>query len=433
MSGASPDAPPPKYDPLAALRQPNFLFYTVSRVFSTLGNTMLQAAMLWQVWEISGSELSLGFLGLARFFPSLGFSLVGGAVADTYNRRTIILCAQTIPFTCTAVLAVATLGGWVSLWLIYGLVLLLGLASAFEAPARAALLPAIVRPETFANAVTVSSTVQQLSAVCGPAIAGGLIAFASVGAVYSVFLCLAAVAFVTLAFLRYAQNSEARRSVSIAAIKEGLAFLRRQPVVLGSMSLDMFAVVFGGAAMALLPVYATDILDVGAGGYGLLSTATRVGAFLTAFLLVMRPPIQRAGRALIWSVVLFGIATILFGLSHNFILSLVLYMFVGAVDQVSMVMRGITIQLATPDELRGRVSAVNQIFVGTSNQVGAMEAGFAAAVTSATFAVVSGGAAAIGVAGLVGWRNKELYNYTTPGGRDKEITPAPETVASAAG
>jgi MFS family permease len=196
------------------------------------------------------------------------------------------------------------------------------------------------------------------------------------------------------------------------------------------MSLDMFAVILGGGATALLPVYATEVLDVGPSGYGLLSTSMRVGALLMAIVLVLIPPIHRSGRAMIWSVALFGLGTIIFGLSRDFILSLAVYTFIGAADQISVVMRGATIQLATPDELRGRVSAVNQVFIGASNQVGTMESGFAAALTSATFAVVSGGAAAIGIAGLVGWRNKELYAYTTPKGALQEIKPATETVVA---
>lgn len=415
MSEAPPEGALPKHDPLAAVRQPSFVLYTISRVFSTLGQTMFQAAMLWQVYDISHSAINLGVLGLFRFFPTLGLSLIGGAVADTYNRRTIILIAQTAPLTCAIVLAMATFGGWVRLELIYGLVVLLGLAAAFEGPARSALLPAIVRPETFANAVTVSTTVSQLAAVTGPALGGVLIATASVGSVYAVFAVLLVVALITLMMLRYSQVQEGeKRRVSVAAIKEGVSYVRNHQIVLGSMSLDMFAVIFGGGATALLPIYATDILDVGPGGYGLLATTMRIGTFLAAFLLVLLPPIRRAGRALIWSVVFFGIGTIVFGLSREYYLSLASYAFLGAADQISVVMRSTAIQLATPDEMRGRVSAVNQVFIQASNQVGAMESGFMAALTSATFAVVSGGVIAISVAAAAGVWLRELYAYTLP-------------------
>jgi MFS family permease len=417
LNDGSTEAASPKHDPLAALRQPNFVLYTISRTFSSFGQTMFQAGMLWHVYDISHSAIDLGILGLFRFFPTLGLSLVGGAFADTYNRRTIILFAQIAPFFCGVVLAIATFGGWVGLELIYGLVVLLGLAAAFEGPARASLLPAIVRPETFANAVTVSNTVSQLAAVSGPALAGALIATASVGAVYAAYSILLVIALFALLALRYrpADSSESRR-VSLTAIKEGLNYVRGHQVVLGSMSLDLFAVIFGGGATALLPIYAEDILGVGPGGYGVLATTMRIGTFAAAAFLLLLPPIRRAGRALVWSVIFFGIGTIVFGLSREYYLSLAAYAFLGAADQVSVVMRSTTIQLATPDELRGRVSAVNQVFVQASNQVGAMESGFLAAVTSATFAVVSGGVIAISVATAAGIWLRDLYNYVLPSG-----------------
>jgi MFS family permease len=430
LSESSGDLTVPKYDPLAALRQTSFLLYTASRMFSITGQTLLQAVMAWQVYDTSGSALNLGILGLVRFFPSLGMSLIGGAAADTYNRRNIIVIAQSVPLTCAAILAAATFGGWIRLELIFALVLLMGFASAFEGPARSALLPAIVRPDTFANAVTVGSTLQTMGMVSGPALAGAVIATLGVGAAYTVYVGLTLAAIVPLLLLRYRQV-DVGMSVSLDAIKEGVRFVRQRPVLLGAMSLDMFAVVFGGAA-ALLPVYAKDILHVGSEGYGLLTASLEVGAFLMSLVLVFRPPIQKAGRTLIWVVALYGAFTIGFGLSREFILSLVLYGLIGAADQVSVVMRNTIIQLATPDELRGRVSAVASVFIGASNQVGAMESGFVAAVTSATFAVVSGGVAAIGVAGLVGWRIKELYNYETPRGLHLELRPAPEPAASPA-
>jgi MFS family permease len=399
-------------------------------MFSITGQTLLQAVMAWQVYDTSGSALNLGILGLVRFFPSLGMSLIGGAAADTYNRRNIIVIAQSVPLTCAAILAAATFGGWIRLELIFALVLLMGFASAFEGPARSALLPAIVRPDTFANAVTVGSTLQTMGMVSGPALAGAVIATLGVGAAYTVYVGLTLAAIVPLLLLRYRQV-DVGMSVSLDAIKEGVRFVRQRPVLLGAMSLDMFAVVFGGAA-ALLPVYAKDILHVGSEGYGLLTASLEVGAFLMSLVLVFRPPIQKAGKTLIWVVALYGAFTIGFGLSREFILSLVLYGLIGAADQVSVVMRNTIIQLATPDELRGRVSAVASVFIGASNQVGAMESGFVAAVTSATFAVVSGGVAAIGVAGLVGWRIKELYNYETPRGLHLELRPAPEPAASPA-
>jgi MFS family permease len=413
MTGTPGEGDRQKHDPLAALRQPRFVLYTFSRIFSTIGNAALQAILLWHVYELTDSPVSLGILGLVRFLPSLGLSMIGGAAADTYNRRTIITISQTFPFVAGIVLSAATLNDWITVELIYGLVLVIGLASSFENPARQALLPAIVRPETFANAVTVSSTLQSLGMVTG-SLVGGVLVYQNVGASYVVYTCLLAGAMVTMAMLSYEHDTSGpKRSVSVAAIKEGIGFVRGNQVILGAMTLDMFAVIFGGAK-GLLPVYAKDILDAGGFGYGLLLASLEIGASLMALALVVRPPIYRTGKALVYSVAVFGILTAIFGLSRNLYLSILVYMAIGAADEVSVVMRNVIIQLATPDALRGRVSSVNQVFIQASNQLGAMESGFLAALTSATFAVVSGGVAAVGVAGVIGWRMRELYNYVTP-------------------
>ncbi len=401
-----------KHDPLAALRQPQFVLYTTSRMSSSIANAMLQAILAWHVYTLTGSALSLGFLGLARFLPALGMSLVGGAVADTYNRRNVIMAAQTVPLTCGIILSIATFNGWVSAGLIYGLVLCVGFASSFENPARLALLPSIVKPETFANAVTVSSTLQSLGMVTGGVI-GGFLAVFDLGAAYVAYSVAIGCAFTGMGLLRYKQSYDGpRRSVSIAAIREGLHFVGTHQVILGAMSLDMFAVIFGGAK-GLLPVYAKDILHVGGLGYGLLIASIDIGAFIMAMALVMRPPIYRTGRALLYSVAMFGVLTMAFGLSRNIYLSIGLYMLIGAADEISVVMRNVIIQLTTPDALRGRVSAVSQVFIQASNQMGAMESGFVAAISTATFAVVSGGAAAVAVTSAIGWRLRELYDYKT--------------------
>ena len=416
MSESQPEASPAKYDPLAALRQPKFVLYISSRVFASTGQSLLQAVMLWQVYDISDSVLSLAILGLARFFPALGLSLVGGAAADRFNRRNIIMLAQIVPLVCGVILAVSTFGGWVRPELIYGLVLLLGLASSFESPARLALLPAIVRQETFANAVTVSSTLQTLGMLTGPVLAGAVIEFAGIGTAYAVNVGAVAAAIITMAFLRYQQADVLQRGVGLwTMIKEGVHFVRHRQVLLGAMSLDMFAVIFGGAR-GLLPVYARDILDAGPGGYGILLASFDAGAFLMAIVLIARPPILNSGRALIYSVAVFGILTMAFGLSRDFLLSIVLYAAIGAADEISVVMRNTIIQLATPDWLRGRVSSVSQVFIGASNQLGAVESGLVAAITSATFAVVSGGVGALVVAAAIGVGLPQLFRYQTPTG-----------------
>jgi MFS family permease len=400
---------------------------------SSVANAMLQAILAWHVYELTGSALSLGILGLARFLPALGISMVGGAVADTYNRRNIILIAQTVPLTCGIVLAVSTLNGWVSPELMYGLVLWVGFASSFENPARLSLLPAIVKRETFAGAVTISSTLQQFGMVSGGLIGGVLVAW-DPGVSYIAYSSAVGLAFLAMSLLRYTQPAEGtKRGVSVSAIKEGLQYVWSHKVIVGAMSLDMFAVVFGGAK-GLLPIYASDILKVGGLGYGVLIASLDIGAFLMSLLLVLRPPIYRTGRALIYSVAVFGILTIIFGFSRSIYLSIVVYMLIGAADQISVVMRNVIIQLTTPDQLRGRVSAVSQVFIQASNQLGAMESGFVAAATSATFAVVSGGVAAIAVTGVISWRIRELFDHVTPAqGSYQKSAGTPAATEGAAG
>ena len=290
---------------------------------------MLQAILFWHVYEISGSALNLGLLGLVRFIPSLGTSMIGGAVADAYDRRLVMIMARSIPVTCATILAVATFGGWVSIELIFGLVVFLGFAMSFEGPARVALLPAIVRPETFENAVTVSNTLQKLAMVTGPTLAGVVIAVAGSGAGYGAFSIVSLISVIPLFMLRYQQNPASRRSVSVASIKEGILFVAKRQVLLGAMALDMFAVIFGGA-QALLPIYAVDILHAGSTGYGVLQSSMQVGAFGMSAILVMRPPIHKTGRALIYTVVAYGLITVAFGFSHVYVLSVILYALIGA-------------------------------------------------------------------------------------------------------
>jgi MFS family permease len=282
-------------------------------------------------------------------------------------------------------------------------------AFAFDSPARQALLPSLVPLAVFPRAVTWSSMATALAFATGPALAGLLIASAGVGAAYGAYVALVALNFLGLGFVRAVREVPERRAPSWQAVREGLAFVRRSPVVLGCMALDMFAVILGGAT-ALLPVY-KDILQVGDVGYGLLAAALEVGALTTAAVLVVRPPIRKAGAALLAAVTVYGLATLVFGLSRWFPLSLAAYVVVGMADQVSVVIRQTAVQLSTPDALRGRVSAVNMIFIAASNQLGAVESGFLAAATSPTFAVVSGGVGCLVIVAWAAWRLPELRRY----------------------
>ncbi|MCX7618540.1 MFS transporter [Tepidiforma sp.] len=398
------------HDPLAALRQPSFAAYAAARLAAAVAMTLLNAAILYHVYQLTGSAFQLAFIGLARFLPSLGLTLVGGAVADSRNRKVIVMAALAVPAAASATLFAATAGGAVSAPLIYALVLCVAVAAAFENPARQALLPQLVTPETFPNAIVVSSTIQSLGFVTGPALAGLCIALAGVEAAYAVHAVLVLLAIGLTALLRPRPVAGPRRAVSLAAIREGLEFvIRRQPIV-GAMTLDMFAVIFGGA-QALLPIYATDILGVGGVGYGILAASLEAGALLMSVCLIFLPPIRPAGRVLLVTVALFGLGTILFGLSRNFYLSVATYAAIGMADQVSVVLRQTIIQLATPDDLRGRVSSVNMLFIGASNQLGAVESGLVAGLTNATFAVVSGGIGTLAVVAIVAARLPGLRRY----------------------
>ena len=408
--------------PLAALRQRNFALYAAARLWGSMAMMMMNAIILWQVYDLSGSALNLFLVGITRLVPTVSISLIGGAFADAHNRRAIVMTAQLAAMAASATLLMTTAQGIVSLPLIYAVVFCLSTASSFENPARQALVPQVVTPNAFAGAIVVNSTVQSLGFVTGGAAGGLILGEISIEAAYGTHMCLLAASLVLLSLLRPRAIDGPRRSFSFESIKEGVSFVARRQVLLGAMALDMFAVIFGGA-QALLPVYAKDILDVGGRGYGLLLASLDAGALIMAVTLIFRPQIQRAGRALLTTVAIFGILTILFGISRNFYLSLAIYMCIGMADQVSVVLRQSVIQLATPDELRGRVSSVSQIFIGASNQLSITP--LVASFTSATFAVVTGGIGTLAVVGVVGSRLPELRRYHIRP-RVTQITPEPE-------
>ena len=395
----------------------DFYLYLVGRFASGTALTMLRTVVGWHIYSISHSAFDLGLVGVLQFLPALAFTLISGAAADSYDRRRIMNAAQLVAASAATMLFWLTKSGTIQLWAIYTGVVVISSAWSFEGPARTALLPQIVGAERFQRAVTIASTNQALAFVSGPALGGMLIASYGIVSAYGGFLCLIAIAFVSVLSLRVTPpDTGPKRRVSLAAIREGLQFVWSRPVVLGCMTLDMFAVIFGGAT-ALLPIYAKEILHVGARGYGLLNSALEIGALSMALLLVVLPPIHRAGRVLLATVAAYGVATIVFGLSRALPLSLAAYIVAGAADQVSVVLRATAIQLSTPDELRGRVSSVNLLFIGASNQLGAAESGFVAAATSATFAVVSGGIACLLVVLIVAWRTPALRRYAlTPTG-----------------
>jgi MFS family permease len=368
----------------------NFDFYVGVRVAQMLGLSIQTAAIMWQVYELTGSALPLALIGVIRFIPNLILSFIAGAVTDVHDRRLVLGISQLPPLLTSLLLAYLTATGEISLTVIYVCTALLGIAGAFEGPSRQAILPLVVSRSSFQRAVAVATIVHQVAGVFGPAAAGIAIAKAGVAPAYVMHAALVAFGIVCLACIRMGSPTPSG-GISLAMIKEGLAFIWTHPAILGAMALDMFAVILGGAD-ALLPIFAKDILDVGAVGYGLLTASKAVGCLVVAVAMALLPPIVSTGRTMVITVGLFGIATVGFGLSSWFWLSLILYALIAAFDQVSVVLRQSIIQLGTPDELRGRVNSVNHVFVGASNQLGGTRAGFVATwADSAQFAVVSGG------------------------------------------
>lgn len=387
----------------------NFYLYVASRFAAGTALTLSRAAIAWHVFELTHDPFYLGLIGLVQFLPSLGLSLVGGAVADSFDRRRIINASQLVFFGSGLVLMYASQAGRAGLLRLFVAAACIAVAGAFEAPARAAMLPALVPREKFRRAVAISSTAMALAFATGPALAGSLIHARGIGAAYVAYLGLIATAFVGIATLRLEAPLE-RARVSINAIVEGITFVWKQPVILGCMSLDMFAVVFGGAT-ALLPFYATEILHAGSRGYGWLTASFELGALAMSILLMLRPPARHGGSVLLSAVAVYGLATIAFGLSRHLGLSIGFYALAGMCDQISVVTRSTAIQLSTPDALRGRVSAVNMLFIGASNQLGTAESGFLAKLTSPTFSVVSGGVACLIVVTIIAWRIPALRRY----------------------
>ncbi len=397
---------------LQVLASPTVRRFVASRFFRDLARTGLAATISWHVYDVTGSAFMLGLLGLVEFVPVVPVGLWAGALADAGERVSIIQRAQAA-FACSCLgLGALTTAGMASIAPLLGLAFLIATADAFESPATSAVLPNLVPREIFPTAVTVLASVRNAAWATGPVVAGFLIAGPGVAAVYFGFGVLALLSIAMLASMRVEIRAADAREASWAAIREGISFVRHRQPVLGAMTLDLFAVIFAGVN-ALLPVFASDILEVGPRGYGLLAGALQVGTFLMASILLFLRPFRRPGRALLLAVTVYGIATLLFGASTQFELSVLALVLAGMADEISMVTRSTIIQLSTPDELRGRVSAVNMVFIGASNELGAAESGFLAALTSATFSVLFGGVACLATVGIVTSTMPELRRYRT--------------------
>jgi len=388
--------PPIMSDAPPLFRHPTFVRFWLARINAAAANQMLTVAVAWQVYQLTGSAMDLGLVGLFQFLPRLLLTATAGNLADSHDRKKIAVAAQLLQVVVLATLLALTVSGDINRHWIFALVALSGTARAFDMPATAALLPNLVPAALLSRAVALSASAMQAAFIIGPALGGLLYAFGA-AVVYGVTLALfiaAAVAFMALPPQPPAApgNDDGQWKKFI----DGLIFIRSQRVVLGAISLDMFAVLFGGAT-ALMPIIAEELLHTGPWGLGLLRSAPAVGALLISFWLARHPLDKRVGHILFVSVAIFSLATIGFGLSSNLWLSLLLLALLGAADMVSVVIRGSLVQLQTPDHMRGRVSAVNSIFIGASNQLGEFESGVTAAWFGAVPAVILGGVCSLAV------------------------------------
>ena len=360
----------------ALFRHRAFVAFWFARIASGFGFQMLSVAVGWQIYAITGRALDLGLIGLVQFVPSVVLALPAGHVADQFERRRIVLIGQVVEFAAIALLAGLTLGGVMHEAGILALVFVIGVAKAFEFPAMQSMLPALVPAPILPRAMAMSASAGQAAMIMGPAL-GGFLYVAGPGVVYVIAGVLYLVAAVLMARLRYESAPPRREPATLKTVFAGVHFIRRRPDVLGVISLDLFAVLLGGAT-ALLPIFARDILHVGPWGLGLLRSAPAVGAFAMSIWLARHPIQRRAGKTMFASVALYGIATLVFGLSTSFIVSLLALLVSGVFDMISVVIRQSLVQLDTPNEMRGRVSAVNAIFIGASNQLGEFESGITA-------------------------------------------------------
>ena len=378
----------------ALLANRRYAFYLVSRVSLIVATQMLSVAVGWQVYEITGQALALGFSGLALFLPGFLLALPGGHIADRHDRRKILLLCHLGVASCAATLAVMAFMGARSLVPIYAVLGMLGTIRAFSGPAGQALMPNLVARKDLERAVALGSSTWQLAMIAGPSIGGALYAATGrAGVVYATCTVMAVLAFASVLAIGNPPVSpevKKREPATWSTLLAGLRYVWSNKPILGAISLDLFAVLLGGA-VALLPIFARDLLHIGPWGLGILRSAPAVGAATTAFLLASFPLRAKAGIIMLVCVLIFGLATIVFGVSESFALSLVALLVLGASDMISVVVRSTLIQTRTPDEMRGRVGAVNMVFIGASNELGEFESGVTAAWLGPRVAVLAGG------------------------------------------
>ncbi|PPC74495.1 MFS transporter [Pokkaliibacter plantistimulans] len=380
------------------LKHQAFMRFWIGQIASSFAFQMLAVGIGWQMYDLTNSALNLGLVGLAQFLPQLALTLVAGHMVDQYNRRIIVLICRLVMAITVSVLVLGNLTNSISATMIYACAAALGATRAFEMPATQALLPNLITPDLLSRAVALMASAREATVIAGPAL-GGLIYLIGPTALYGSSVVCFLISAVFLLNLQYEYKAPAKAPVSMESLLGGMVFIRRNPVILGSISLDMFAVLLGGAT-ALLPIVAKDILHTGPWGLGLLRCAPALGAVMMSVYLARRPLRRNVGKIMFAAVAVFGLATIVFGLSTHLLLSLLALWLLGASDMISVVIRSTLVQLETPDEMRGRVSAANSIFIGTSNQLGEFESGVTAAWLGVVPAIVVGGIGTLAVVAL---------------------------------
>ena len=391
-----------------AFTYPDFTVYAVARFCIVAALEMQSVAVGWQVYEITKRPLDLGLVGLAQFLPGIVFFLAAGHAADHFDRRKLLNWCYAGFALCFGLLWYTSVSGKGSVRAIYVILVLLGTVRSFNSTASRALLPQLLPEEHFANAVAWNASVFQVATILGPSLGGLVYAFfRGASVVYAVAMFVSLGAMLLTLRIKLRPRTGLRPPVNLTTVLAGFRYIWEHKLVLGSISLDMFAVLLGGAT-ALLPIYAREILHTGPWGLGLLRSAPGAGAALMAIVLAHRPLRRRVGPTLLWSVAGFGIFTIVFGLSRSLMVSLLALVLLGAADMISVVIRATLVQLATPDEMRGRVVAVDMIFIGTSNQLGEFESGLTAQWFGTIPAVVLGGLGTLVVIGLWAWLFPEL-------------------------
>ena len=400
----------PEPGPYALLRNRDFVLYLVARFISSFGQQMLAGVVGWEIYDRTDSKLMLGYVGLVQVIPMFLFTFPSGHVADNYNRKHVIQWMQMLIFGASAGLALVSWQHVPIVWM-FGMLFIMGIARTFLWSANAAFMPQLVSRREFNRAVTWNSGSFQVSASAGPVVGLLLVALTHRAAwVYAGNALACVLCFALLALVKTHHRTAAREQMSLKSVVAGLKFIYRKKIILGSITLDLFAVLLGSVT-AILPAYAKDILLVGPTGLGWLKAALPLGSLLMSVIMVHRPPLQKAGRTLLLSVTAFGVVTIGFGFSKIFWLSFALLFMSGMADYISVVVRHTLVQLLTPDEMRGRVSAVNNLFIGTSNELGDFETGFVSYLTSPVFAVVSGGVGTIVVVIVVGLLWPQIRKY----------------------